>query len=133
LLCYVTPKEHLGLPDRDDVKQGVIAYKLAAHSADLAKGHPLAQRRDDELSWARFEFRWCAAAFGSHVLLCSATSSAGLLGRCGAWLRVAPPPKNAEHALRHASTLCGLPLWTLLHHLVCLRPGMTSSTCRWTL
>lgn len=58
LLCYVTPKEHLGLPDRDDVKQGVIAYKLAAHAADLAKGHPAAQRRDDELSWARFEFRW---------------------------------------------------------------------------
>ncbi|KAI7843583.1 hypothetical protein COHA_002825 [Chlorella ohadii] len=55
LLCYVTPKEHLGLPDRDD---GVIAYKLAAHAADLAKGHPSAQRRDDELSWARFEFRW---------------------------------------------------------------------------
>lgn len=58
LLCYVTPKEHLGLPDRDDVKQGVIAYKIAAHAADLAKGHPQAQRRDDELSWARFEFRW---------------------------------------------------------------------------
>jgi phosphomethylpyrimidine synthase len=58
LLCYVTPKEHLGLPDRDDVKQGVIAYKIAAHAADLAKGHPEAQKRDNELSWARFEFRW---------------------------------------------------------------------------
>ncbi|MCC7015221.1 MAG: phosphomethylpyrimidine synthase ThiC [Planctomycetes bacterium] len=58
MLCYVTPKEHLGLPDRDDVKQGVIAYKIAAHAADLAKGHPLAQRRDDALSKARFEFRW---------------------------------------------------------------------------
>ncbi|GAB4822365.1 hypothetical protein N2152v2_009411 [Parachlorella kessleri] len=58
LLCYVTPKEHLGLPDRDDVKQGVIAYKIAAHVADLAKGHPLARLRDNELSWARFEFRW---------------------------------------------------------------------------
>ncbi|KAL4438520.1 hypothetical protein ABPG77_000168 [Micractinium sp. CCAP 211/92] len=58
LLCYVTQKEHLGLPDRQDVKQGVITYKLAAHAADLAKGHPSAQRRDDELSWARFEFRW---------------------------------------------------------------------------
>eukprot|EP00887_Chlorella_sp_A99_P004124 scaffold23.g4124.t1 len=57
MLCYVTPKEHLGLPNRDDVKQGVIAYKIAAHAADLAKGHPSAQRRDDELSWARFEFR----------------------------------------------------------------------------
>jgi len=58
LLCYVTPKEHLGLPDRDDVKQGVIAYKIAAHAADLAKGHPGAQAWDDELSRARFEFRW---------------------------------------------------------------------------
>ena len=57
-MCYVTPKEHLGLPDRDDVKTGVIAYRIAAHAADLAKGHPAAQRRDDELSWARFEFRW---------------------------------------------------------------------------
>ena len=58
MLCYVTPKEHLGLPDRDDVKVGVITYKLAAHAADLAKGHPAAQVRDDALSRARFEFRW---------------------------------------------------------------------------
>jgi len=58
MLCYVTPKEHLGLPDRDDVKDGVIAYKIAAHAADLAKGHPGAQLRDDALSKARFEFRW---------------------------------------------------------------------------
>ncbi len=58
MLCYVTPKEHLGLPNRDDVKQGVIAYKIAAHAADLAKGHPRAQQRDDALSKARFEFRW---------------------------------------------------------------------------
>ena len=58
LLCYVTPKEHLGLPDRDDVKEGVITYKIAAHAADLAKGHPAAQLRDDALSRARFEFRW---------------------------------------------------------------------------
>ena len=58
MLCYVTPKEHLGLPDRDDVKVGVITYKLAAHAADLAKGHPAAQVRDDALSKARFEFRW---------------------------------------------------------------------------
>jgi phosphomethylpyrimidine synthase len=58
MLCYVTPKEHLGLPNRDDVKQGVIAYKIAAHAADLAKGHPAAQLRDDALSRARFEFRW---------------------------------------------------------------------------
>ncbi len=58
MLCYVTPKEHLGLPDRDDVKVGVVTYKLAAHAADLAKGHPAAQVRDDALSKARFEFRW---------------------------------------------------------------------------
>jgi phosphomethylpyrimidine synthase len=58
MLCYVTPKEHLGLPNRDDVKTGVITYKIAAHSADLAKGHPHAQDWDDELSKARFEFRW---------------------------------------------------------------------------
>jgi phosphomethylpyrimidine synthase len=58
MLCYVTPKEHLGLPDLDDVKQGMIAYKIAAHAADLAKGHPGAQEWDDALSKARFEFRW---------------------------------------------------------------------------
>ncbi|HTK34729.1 MAG TPA: phosphomethylpyrimidine synthase ThiC [Caulobacteraceae bacterium] len=58
MLCYVTPKEHLGLPDRQDVKDGVIAYKIAAHAADLAKGHPAAQAWDDALSRARFEFRW---------------------------------------------------------------------------
>jgi phosphomethylpyrimidine synthase len=58
MLCYVTPKEHLGLPNKKDVKDGVIAYKIAAHAADLAKGHPAAQRRDNALSKARFEFRW---------------------------------------------------------------------------
>lgn len=58
LLCYVTPKEHLGLPDKEDVKQGMIVYKIAAHAADLAKGHPAARIRDDALSKARFEFRW---------------------------------------------------------------------------
>jgi phosphomethylpyrimidine synthase len=58
MLCYVTPKEHLGLPDKDDVKAGVIAYKIAAHAADLAKGHPRAREWDDALSKARFEFRW---------------------------------------------------------------------------
>src|SRR5690554_1670393 len=58
MLCYVTPKEHLGLPNRDDVKEGIIAYKIAAHAADLAKGHPGAQLRDNALSKARFEFRW---------------------------------------------------------------------------
>ncbi len=58
MLCYVTPKEHLGLPDRDDVKVGVITYKIAAHAADMAKGHPGARKRDDAVSRARFEFRW---------------------------------------------------------------------------
>jgi phosphomethylpyrimidine synthase len=58
MLCYVTPKEHLGLPDKEDVKAGVLAYKIAAHAADLAKGHPGAQHRDNALSQARFEFRW---------------------------------------------------------------------------
>jgi phosphomethylpyrimidine synthase len=58
MLCYVTPKEHLGLPDRNDVKTGVITYKIAAHASDLAKGHPAAQLRDDALSRARFDFRW---------------------------------------------------------------------------
>ncbi|MGY4462802.1 phosphomethylpyrimidine synthase [Bradyrhizobium sp. LB13.1] len=58
MLCYVTPKEHLGLPDRNDVKVGVITYKIAAHASDLAKGHPAAQLRDDALSRARFDFRW---------------------------------------------------------------------------
>ena len=58
MLCYVTPKEHLGLPDRDDVKTGIITYKISAHAADLAKGHPSAQARDDAMSKARFEFRW---------------------------------------------------------------------------
>jgi len=58
MLCYVTPKEHLGLPNRKDVKDGVIAYKIAAHAADVAKGHPGARTWDDALSKARFEFRW---------------------------------------------------------------------------
>jgi phosphomethylpyrimidine synthase len=58
MLCYVTPKEHLGLPNLEDVKQGMIAYKIAAHAADLAKGHPGAQKWDDAISKARFEFRW---------------------------------------------------------------------------
>jgi phosphomethylpyrimidine synthase len=58
MLCYVTPKEHLGLPDCEDVREGVVAYRIAAHAADLGKGHPAAQLRDNALSKARFEFRW---------------------------------------------------------------------------
>ena len=58
MLCYVTPKEHLGLPKRDDVREGLMAYRIAAHAADIAKGHPAARARDDAMSKARFEFRW---------------------------------------------------------------------------
>ena len=58
MLCYVTPKEHLGLPNKEDVKEGLMAYRIAAHAGDLAKGHPAAQIRDNALSKARFEFRW---------------------------------------------------------------------------
>jgi phosphomethylpyrimidine synthase len=94
LLCYVTPKEHLGLPNRDDVKQGVIAYKIAAHAADLAKGLPGAQERDDALSKARFEFRWqdqfdlsldpeTARAFHDETLPQEGAKSAHFCSMCG--------------------------------------------------
>jgi phosphomethylpyrimidine synthase len=94
MLCYVTPKEHLGLPDRDDVKAGVIAYKIAAHAADLAKGHPAAKRRDDALSRARFEFRWrdqfnlsldpeTALAFHDETLPAEGAKVAHFCSMCG--------------------------------------------------
>jgi len=94
LLCYVTPKEHLGLPDKEDVKQGVIAYKIAAHAADLAKGLPGAQERDDALSKARFEFRWqdqfdlaldpeTARAFHDETLPQEGAKSAHFCSMCG--------------------------------------------------
>ena len=94
MLCYVTPKEHLGLPDRDDVKTGVITYKIAAHSADLAKGHPGAQAWDDALSQARFEFRWhdqfalaldpeTARAYHDETLPAPAAKSAHFCSMCG--------------------------------------------------
>jgi phosphomethylpyrimidine synthase len=94
MLCYVTPKEHLGLPDRDDVKQGMIAYKIAAHAADLAKGHPAAQARDDALSRARFDFRWedqfnlsldpdTATAFHDKTMPREAHKSAHFCSMCG--------------------------------------------------
>jgi phosphomethylpyrimidine synthase len=94
MLCYVTPKEHLGLPDRKDVKDGVIAYKIAAHAADLAKGHPGARVRDDALSKARFEFRWedqfnlsldpeTARAFHDATLPNQAAKSAHFCSMCG--------------------------------------------------
>lgn len=94
MLCYVTPKEHLGLPDRDDVKQGVIAYKIAAHAADLGKGHPGAQARDDALSKARFEFRWedqfnlgldpvTARAYHDETLPADGAKTAHFCSMCG--------------------------------------------------
>jgi phosphomethylpyrimidine synthase len=94
MLCYVTPKEHLGLPDRDDVKAGVIAYKIAAHAADLAKGHPGAQAWDDALSEARFDFRWpdqfhlaldpeTAEAYHDETLPAAPAKSAHFCSMCG--------------------------------------------------
>ena len=94
MLCYVTPKEHLGLPDRNDVKAGVIAYKIAAHAADLAKGHPRAQAWDDALSKARFEFRWedqfnlsldpvTARAFHDETLPADGAKVAHFCSMCG--------------------------------------------------
>jgi phosphomethylpyrimidine synthase len=94
MLCYVTPKEHLGLPNRDDVKTGVITYKIAAHAADLAKQHPRARERDDALSRARFEFRWddqfalsldpdTARAFHDETLPAKAAKNAHFCSMCG--------------------------------------------------
>lgn len=94
MLCYVTPKEHLGLPNKDDVKTGIITYKIAAHAADLAKGHPAARRRDDALSRARFEFRWedqfnlsldpeTAKKFHDETLPADRSKSAHFCSMCG--------------------------------------------------
>lgn len=94
MLCYVTPKEHLGLPNKEDVKEGVITYKIAAHAADLAKGHPRAKLRDDALSKARFEFRWIdqfhlsldperAMAYHDETLPADAAKSAHFCSMCG--------------------------------------------------
>ncbi|WP_020617544.1 phosphomethylpyrimidine synthase ThiC [Paenibacillus daejeonensis] len=94
MLCYVTPKEHLGLPNKEDVKEGVITYKIAAHAADLAKGHPRAKLRDDALSKARFEFRWRdqfhlsldperALAFHDESLPAEAAKTAHFCSMCG--------------------------------------------------
>lgn len=94
MLCYVTPKEHLGLPNKDDVKNGIIAYKIAAHAADVAKGHPAARYRDDALSCARFEFRWqdqfnlaldpeTAKAFHDETLPQDGAKTAHFCSMCG--------------------------------------------------
>jgi phosphomethylpyrimidine synthase len=120
MLCYVTPKEHLGLPDRDDVKVGVVTYKLAAHAADLAKGHPAARLHDDALSRARFEFRWrdqfnlsldpdTAEAFHDQTLPAEGAKTAHFCSMCGPkfcsmkisqevreFARLDPPPSAGE-------------------------------------
>jgi phosphomethylpyrimidine synthase len=94
MLCYATPKEHLGLPNKKDVKDGVIAYKIAAHAADLAKGHPGAQYRDNAISKARFEFRWedqfnlsldpeTAREFHDETLPAEGAKSAHFCSMCG--------------------------------------------------
>ncbi|HUR74518.1 MAG TPA: phosphomethylpyrimidine synthase ThiC, partial [Sporichthya sp.] len=94
MLCYVTPKEHLGLPNRDDVKTGVITYKIAAHAADLAKGHPGANAWDDALSDARFDFRWedqfnlsldpdTARSFHDETLPATPAKTAHFCSMCG--------------------------------------------------
>ena len=111
MLCYVTPKEHLGLPNRDDVKTGVITYKIAAHAADLAKGHPLAQHHDDAMSRARFAFRWhdqfnlaldpeTARAFHDETLPKEAHKTAHFCSMCGP----AFCSMRISHALRESTT-----------------------------
>jgi phosphomethylpyrimidine synthase len=94
MLCYVTPKEHLGLPNKEDVRTGIISYKIAAHAADLAKGWPGAQLRDNALSKARFEFRWedqfnlsldpdCAREFHDETLPHDGAKTAHFCSMCG--------------------------------------------------
>jgi phosphomethylpyrimidine synthase len=121
MLCYVTPKEHLGLPDRDDVKDGVITYKIAAHAADLAKGHPGAQAWDDALSDARFEFRWedqfnlsldptTARDFHDETLPAGAAKTAHFCSMCGPHfcsMRISQDVRKyaAEHGVDEAAAL----------------------------
>jgi phosphomethylpyrimidine synthase len=121
MLCYVTPKEHLGLPDRDDVKDGVITYKIAAHAADLAKGHPGAQVWDDALSDARFEFRWedqfnlsldptTARDYHDETLPAGAAKTAHFCSMCGPHfcsMRISQDVRKyaAEHGVDEAAAL----------------------------
>jgi phosphomethylpyrimidine synthase len=118
LLCYVTPKEHLGLPDRDDVKEGVIAYRIAAHAADVAKGHPRAREWDDALSKARFEFRWedqfnlsldpvTARAFHDETLPAPGAKVAHFCSMCGpkfCSMRISAELKEAVAGLQPGAT-----------------------------
>jgi len=94
MLCYVTPKEHLGLPDRDDVKTGVITYRIAAHAADLAKGHPAAIERDNAMSRARFDFRWNDSSTSASTPTPRANITTETL------------PKEA-HKVAHFCSMCG--------------------------
>ena len=121
MLCYVTPKEHLGLPNRDDVKTGVITYKIAAHAADLAKGHPGAQAWDDAMSDARFEFRWedqfnlsldpdTARSFHDETLPAAAAKTAHFCSMCGPHfcsMRISQDVRRyaEEHAVTEASAV----------------------------
>jgi len=121
MLCYVTPKEHLGLPDREDVKQGVIAYRIAAHAADLARGHPRARQWDDALSRARFEFRWedqfdlsldpeTARAFHDETLPAGPAKRAHFCSMCGprfCSMRITQDVREyaARHGLRDEEAL----------------------------
>ena len=121
LLCYVTPKEHLGLPARDDVKQGVIAYKIAAHAADIAKGHPRAREWDDALSKARFDFRWedqfnlsldpvTARAFHDETLPAPGAKVAHFCSMCGpkfCSMRISAELKDGAVALGEAGVQSG--------------------------
>jgi phosphomethylpyrimidine synthase len=104
MLCYVTPKEHLGLPNKDDVRQGIMAYRIAAHAADIAKGHPAAQWRDYLLSRARFAFRWkdqfhlaldpeTAQAYHDETLPAEGAKIAQFCSMCG--------PKFCSMAISH--------------------------------
>ena len=116
MLCYVTPKEHLGLPDRDDVKAGVITYKIAAHAADLAKGHPRAQAWDDALSKARFDFRWedqfnlamdpvTARAYHDETLPAEGAKVAHFCSMCGPkFCSMELTQQVREYAASHAMT-----------------------------
>ncbi|MES2137736.1 MAG: phosphomethylpyrimidine synthase ThiC [Pseudomonadota bacterium] len=128
MLCYVTPKEHLGLPDRDDVKVGVVTYKLAAHAADLAKGHPAARLHDDALSRARFEFRWrdqfnlsldpeTAEQYHDQTLPAEGAKTAHFCSMCGPkfcsmkisqevreFARLNPPPLEGEGRLAQSAS-----------------------------
>jgi phosphomethylpyrimidine synthase len=122
MLCYVTPKEHLGLQDREDVKQGVIAYRIAAHAADLAKGHPAARIWDDAMSKARFEFRWrdqfalaldpeTAEAFHDETLPADGAKVAHFCSMCGpkfCSMKISQDIRDAARAQNDAGDSIGL-------------------------